>query len=179
MKKNFFMIIVLLFALSGCDSKNDSIEKESNLMSNNYIDIANISEFNDNSYMGMELYQDSGLTDEESKNYGGDFPYVICPEEGDIKYYCFRYPNDEAPLSVTQIQINDEEYNVFGICIGTDIASGEEKLRDNGYSKEQYDVENTYMYCKGDVQIILKYRDSIIERIVVSLKIQTDDSIIY
>ena len=171
MKKYILMVILLMIVLSGCDSNNNSTTEESNNMSEDYIDVANISELNDNSYMGMELYQDSDLTDEESKECNGDFPYVMYPEEGNTRYYCFRYPNDEAPLSVTQIEIKDAEYNVFGICIGTDIASGEEVLRDNGYSKEEYAVENTYMYCKGDVQIILNYKDTIIDRIVVSLKI--------
>lgn len=173
------MITLLVFALSGCDSNNKSTEGETNIVNDNYIDEANITELNNSSYMGMELNQDSGLSEEESKEYGKDYPYVMYPEDGDTKYYCFKYPNDEFPLTVTQIEIKDSEYNVFGISIGDDVDVSEGILQEKGYEKKEYSVKNTNKYSKGDVQILLQYKEKTIERIVVSLKIVTEKGVKY
>ncbi|MBE5953196.1 MAG: hypothetical protein E7257_03430 [Lachnospiraceae bacterium] len=189
--KKILIVTLLIFALSGCTLNNTSTEGGITTMSEvsteettatedeNYIDEANIKEVNDNSYMGIELHQDSGLSEEKSKNYGMDCPYVMYPEEGDTKYYCFRYPNNEFPLTVTQISIKDSKYNVFGISIGDDITSAEGKLRDKGYEKEDNPPEGTYVYFKGDVLVFLHCKENTIERIVVSLKIEKEEGVMY
>lgn len=167
MRKTIIIITILMFALSGCSSNHNS--GATTTENKNYIDEANIKEVNDNSYMGMELNQDSGLSEEEAELYNSEYPYIIYPEEGDTEYYCFRYPNYDAPLTVTQIEINDAKYNVFGISIGDDIASSEQILFNYGYKKQDFPVENTNEYSKGDVVIFLDYKETTIESIVVSL----------
>ncbi|MBQ9935593.1 MAG: hypothetical protein IJO70_07095 [Lachnospiraceae bacterium] len=145
----------------------------------NYIDEANIKEVNDNSYMGIELNQDSGLSEEEAKMYGGEYPYIIYTEEGDTEYYCFRYPNYDAPLTVTQISIEDSKYNVFGISLGDDITNSEKILQEKGYTKTDYPVENSCLYIKGDVMILLYYDEATIEKIVVCLDFETEEGVMY
>ena len=189
--KKILILTLITFALSGC-APNDiatktgtttvselSTEEPTTTEDANYIDEENIKEVNENSYMGIELNQDSGLSEEEASRYLADMPYIIYPEEGDTEYYCFRYPNFDAPLTVTQIEINDSKYNVFGINIGDDIVSSEQVLHGLGYKKQDYPVEDTNKYCKGDVLIFLHHDENTIERIVVSLKLDTEEGVMY
>ena len=185
--KKILILTLITFALTGCTSNDTATTTVSELSTEeltttedaNYIDEANIKEVNENSYMGIELNQDSGLSEEEAKLYGLDHPYTLYPEEGDTKYYCFRYPNDEFPLTVAQISIEDSKYNVFGISLGDDITSSEKKLQEKGYKKTDYPVKNSYLYFKGDVQILLYYDVTTIERIVVSLDFEIEEGVMY
>ncbi len=189
--KKILILTLITFALTGCTSNNTATETGTTTVSElsteeptttedaNYIDEENIKEVNENSYMGIDLLQDSGLSEEKSKEYGMDYPYVIYPEEGDSKYYCFRYPNDEFPLTVTQISIKDLKFNVFGIAIGDDINSAEGKLREKGYEKKDNPPKGTYVYSKGDVIIFLHYEQTTITKIVVSLEIEKEEGVMY
>ncbi len=189
--KKILILTLITFALSGCTSNNTATKTSTTTVSElsteeptttenaNHIDEENIKEVNENSYMGIELNQDSGLSEEEASRYLADMPYIIYPEEGDTEYYCFRYPNFDAPLTVTQIEINDSKYHVFGISIGDDLAYAEEKLYDKGYKKEDFHVENTNLYSKGDVLIFLDYNELTIECIVVSLDLDTEEGVMY
>ncbi len=138
-----------------------------------------IQELNDNSNMGAELLQDSGLTEKEAKRYNADMPYIIYIDDKDTKYYCFRYPDEEAPLTITQIEIHDEEYDVFGIHLGDNVEDGIDILKDYGYKREDFPVNNTYLYTKGDVNVILDYEGDTITEIVASLSTDTEDGVKY
>ncbi len=177
MRKTIIIITILMIVLSGCSSNHNS--GATTTENKNYIDEANIKEVNDNSYMGIELNQASGLSEEEANKYVGDQPYIIYPEEGDSKYYCYRYPNDDFSHTVTQISIEDKEYNVFGVSIGDDVNSAIEIISEIGYKKEDYEIEGVYWYSKGDVQIIFHCEETTIKRIVVSLKIETEEGVMY
>ncbi|MBQ9935594.1 MAG: hypothetical protein IJO70_07100 [Lachnospiraceae bacterium] len=178
MKKEVLMIVLVVFVLLVCGLNNFK-KRDAGTMKNMYIDEANIKEVNDNSYMGIELNQDSGLSEEESKRYSMDYPYTMYSEEGGAEYYCFRYPNNNFPLTVTYISIKDTKYNVFGIKVGDDIVSSEQILFVNGYRKQEFPDENSKCYSKGDVIIFLDYNETTIKRIEVSLDIETEEGVKY
>ncbi len=189
--KKILILTLITFALSGCAPNDTATETGATTVSElsteeptttenaNYIDEENIKEVNENSYMGIELNQSSGLSDEEANKYVGDQPYIIYPEQGDSKYYCYRYPNNDFLHTVTQISIEDKEYNVFGVSIGCDVDSAIEIIGKKGYEKEDYGIEGVYWYSKGDVQIIFHCEETTIERIVVSLKIEREEGVVY
>ena len=76
MKRICFCFVVLLISLlTGCSNAPEVTEISAETMAD--ADPAEyIKELNDNSNLGMELNQDSGLTEEEAKQYGNDNPYV-------------------------------------------------------------------------------------------------------
>lgn len=125
----------------------------------------------------MELNQDSGLTEEEAEKFNPDQPYVIYVDGKDTQYYCFRYPDENAPLSITQISILDEEYDVFGVHLGDNVDDSISILQDYVYKKNEYPPDNAYKYVKGDINIILVYEGDTITKITVSLNADTANGV--
>lgn len=180
MKKRYLSVIILLMLmLAGCSEKKETGAEVAESAAINESSDKYIEELNDNSNLGVELNQDSGLTVEEAKQYHVDQPYVITVDGKFTEYYCFRYPNNEAPLSITQISIGDEEYDVFGIHLGDNPEESIAVLSDWGYEEEDYPVDHAYKYIKGDINVILYYEEDIISRIVVSLAVDTEDGVMY
>ena len=138
-----------------------------------------IKELNENSNLGMELNQDSGLTEKEAAEYGFDYPYTISLEDKDTNYYCFKYPYSDAPLSVTQIEVLDEEYDVFGVHLGDYLEDSTAIFKNYGYSETTYPLNDMYQYTKGDINIVLSTEENIIQRMVVSLSIKTEEGVMY
>ena len=138
-----------------------------------------IKELNDNSNLGMELNQDSGLSAKQAEQYGYDYPYVIYLDGKNTNYYCFKYPHSDAPLSVTQIEILDEEFDVYGIHLGDSLEDSITILKNYGYSETTYPLNNMSQYTKGDINIILSFEEDVIQRMVVSLHIETEEGAMY
>ncbi len=128
-----------------------------------------IDELNEKSDFGMELNSDSGLTEEEVRRYGGDYPYIMQLDNKETEYYCFRYPDQSAPMTVTQVQVLDQEYHVFGIRLGDTIEASGDILHDYGYEERDYPIDTAVKYVKGDLNVILYHEDNRINRIVVSI----------
>lgn len=131
---------------------------------------AYIDELNENSNFGMELNSDCGLTEEEASQYGGDYPYTMQLDHKETEYYCFRYPDQSAPMTVTQIQVLDPEYHVFGIKLGDSIEASDDILCGYGYEEKDYPIDTAIKYAKGDLNVILYHdENNRINRIVVSI----------
>lgn len=173
------IIILLMLMLVACSEEKETREEVTEAVAIDYSSDKYIEELNDNSNLGIELNQDSGLTEEEAKRYHVDQPYVITLDGKFTEYYCFRYPDEEAPLTVTQISICDEEYDVFGVQLGDNIEDGIAILGDYGYREKDYPIDNAYKYTKGDINVILYYEEDVISRIVVSLYVDTEDDVMY
>lgn len=90
-----------------------------------------------------------------------------------------KYPYSDAFLSVTQIEILDEEFHVYGVHLGDSLNDSTTRLKDYGYSENTYPLNNMYQYTKGDINIILSFEEDIIKRIVVSLCIEAEEDIMY
>lgn len=180
MKKSCSAIMILLMLmLIGCSSKRGTEENAADIVVTEQSSEAFIEELNDNSNFGLALNQASGLSENEARQYHADQPYVITVEDQLTKYYCFRYPDVDAPLAITQIHILDQEYDVFGVHIGDDIEDGIAILCDYGYQEMDYPVEDTCQYAKGDVHVILEYEQEKITGIVVSLYADTENNFKY
>ena len=182
MKKFYLYItVLLLFLLTGCSTKPETSEAPTETISYsaNLSSLEYMRELNDNSNLGMALNQDSGLTEEEAEQYGYDHPYVMYLDDKDTNYYCFKSPYSEAPLSVTQIEILDEELDVYGVHLGDSLEESSTILKDYGYNETTYPLNNMYQYTKGDINIILSTEENIIQRMVVSLSIETEEGVMY
>lgn len=168
-------VILLVLMLAGCSEEKETREKDAeSVATDQYIE-----ELNNNSNLGIALNRDSGLTEEKAKRYNADQPYVITLDGKFIEYYCFRYPDEDAPLAITQISIHDEEYDVFGVGLGDNIEDSIAILCDYGYEEEDYPIDNACKYTKGDINVILYHEEETISRIVVSLAIDTEDGVMY
>lgn len=182
MKKFYSCIAILfIFLLTGCSTKPETSEAPTETISDSadLSSIEYIKELNDNSNLGIALNQDSGLTEEEAEQYGPDYPYTINLDGKDTNYYCFKYPLSDAPLSVTQIEILDEEFDVYGIHLGDTLDDSITILKSCGYSETTYPLNNMNQYTKGDINIILSFEENTIQRIVVSLNIVTEEGVMY
>ena len=180
MKKYYLCIPVLLMSLlTGCSEVPETTEIPAETISDTASSSEYIKELNDNSNLGMELNKDSGLTEEEAGQYGPDHPYTIYIDDKETNYYCFKYPYSDAPLSVTQIEILDEEFDVYGIHLGDRLEDSMTILKDYGYNETTYPLNNMHQYTKGDINIILSFEEDIIQRIVVSLNLHLEDGVIY
>ena len=180
MKKYYLCIPVLLMSLlTGCSEVPKTTEIPAETISDAASSSEYIKELNDNSNLGMELNRDSGLTEEEAGQYGPDNPYTICIDDKETNYYCFKYPYSEAPLSVTQIEILDEEFDVYGIHLGDSLEDSMTILKDYGYNETTYPLNNMHQYTKGDINIILSFEEDIIQRIVVSLNLHMEEGVMY
>lgn len=182
MKKNHLCIAVLfLFLFTGCSSQPETPQAPTETISgsDNLSSIEYMRELNDNSNLGMALNQDSGLTEEEAEQYGYDYPYVMYLDDKDTNYYCFKSPYSDAPLSVTQIEILDEELDVYGVHLGDSLEDSSIILKDYGYNETTYPLNNMHQYTKGDINIILSAEENIIQRMVVSLSIETEEGVMY
>lgn len=180
MKKIYLCIAILLMPLfTGCNNEITTTQVPTETITDDDSSLEYIKELNDNSNLGIALNQDSGLTEEESKQYGPDYPYTIYLDDKDTNYYCFKYPLSDAPLSVTQIEILDEEFDVYGVHIGDSLKDSITILKSYGYSETTYPLNNMNQYTKGDINIILSFEEDTIQRIVVSLSIKTEDGVMY
>ena len=180
MKKYYLCIPVLLMSLlTGCSEVPETTEIPAETISDDASSSEYIKELNDNSNLGMELNKDSGLTEEEAGQYGPDHPYTIYIDDKETNYYCFKYPYSDAPLSVTQIEILDEEFDVYGIHLGDRLEDSMTILKDYGYNETTYPLNNMHQYTKGDINIILSFEEDIIQRIVVSLNLHMEEGVIY
>lgn len=182
MKKFYLCIAILfIFLLTGCSTKQETSEAPTETISDSadLSSIEYIKELNENSNLGIALNQDSGLTEDEAGQYGPDYPYTINLDEKDTNYYCFKYPLSDAPLSVTQIEILDEEFDVYGIHLGDSLEDSAIVLTNYGYNETTYPLNNMNQYTKGDINIIISFEEDIIQRIVVSLNIVTEDGVMY
>ena len=182
MKKIYLCIAVLfLVVLTGCSKDAETLETPTENISgsDDLSSIEYIQELNDHSNLGMELNQDSGLTEKEAAQYSYDNPYVMYLNDKDTNYYCFKSPYSDTPLSVTQIEILDEEFDVYGVHLGDSLEESSTILRDYGYNETTYPLNNMHQYTKGDINIIISFEKDIIQRIVVSLNIATEEGVMY
>ena len=180
--KRFYLCITLLCLslLIGCSKKTETPDASAQTTAfDNASSPEYIKELNENSHLGMELNQDSGLTEKEAGQYGYDHPYVINHADKETNYYCFKSPYSEAPLSVTQIEILNEEFDVYGIHLGDSTENSSAILKSYGYIETTYPLNNMSQYTKGAVNIILGFEEDIIQRIVVSLQMETEEGVMY
>ena len=135
-----------------------------------------VDEVNQNSDMGLLLNQDSGLTEDMQEFY--DLPYVIISEDNKTHATCFRYPSSSKYVTATQIVVNDEKYNVFGVKIGDRHDKMINTMESYGYSECESYMEDYVAYVKGDVHVNFYYEYTCICEITVTLFYDKDEDFV-
>lgn len=195
MKKLWLCICVcILFLTSACSKNIQEPEKDylvseymnTNVDTKKYIYDENtdrykkvmeaVDEVNQNSDMGLLLNQDSGLTEDMQEFYG--LPYVILSEDNKTHANCFRYPYSSKYVTATQIVVNDEKYNVFGVKVGDKHDKMISTMKSYGYSECESYMEYCYRYVKGDVYVNFYYEDNCIYKITVTLDYDKDEDFV-
>ena len=100
--KKFYLYIaaILLLLFTGCGKNTEIPETPAKTASgsNDISSAEHIKELNENSNLGMELNQDSGLTEKEAAEYGFDYPYTISLEVEQPPFMIIR----KMPYGVTK-----------------------------------------------------------------------------
>ena len=138
MKKLILSIPILIVSLfvAGCEMKTET--KITEQEGENKLDIYELTmeeakKINANSNLGLEFLAYSDITAEQAKQYGNDHPETIEIEDGKVKGYYFNYPFDSEDRRLTQIAITDEGYDFYGMAVGDDILSVDDKMEAAGY----------------------------------------------
>ena len=117
-----------------------------------------------NSDLPVYLLEKVYLTEEEREDYFNYDPYL----DYDM---IIPYPNDDAPeyIFITQIVIDEGNYNVLGLAIGDDIEKVKKIMKQYGYIKDIFYLPHL-LYKKGDICIwIVMTSDNHIEAMKVYL----------
>ena len=106
-------------------------------------------ELNENSNIFFELLS---ATKNSDKLHIMDAPEEAISDDGDIQGFYFPYPEGSTPR-ITQININSEQCDVFGIKIGDDINSVEDIMNTNGYIPSETDEGSRAYYESIDLSV--------------------------
>lgn len=149
-------VLLTLFSLmitcSGCQAPDDKTgegtDKEIYTKT-----IAEAAAINRESNLGVVFLAQSDLSESEAKNYGPDHPELTFSEDGDVTGYFFNYPWDSNERRLTQILIESEDYDFYGIKVGDDISDVKPIVEELGYTLK----DNLHVYANTLTETYTKY----------------------
>ncbi len=169
----FLVVITMAISLIACGNKPNAAgsditdrtdEQPADLTEE---DIKIVNEINAKSTLICELYKDMSYDEE---------PYIVSGGEKSSAT-AVRIPKNDGPVRVKEIEIEDPEYNLYGMPVGTAQADFEDELIKRGFiSYQQLDSMRHKSYKNGNVYVAINYDDnSNVDRIFINLLVDYNE----
>jgi len=149
---------------TGSGSTNKTDEKPADLTED---DIKFVDKINTESTLVCELYKDMSYDEEPYIVYGGEKSSATA----------VRIPKTTGSVRVKEIEIEDPEYNLYGMPVGTPQADFEDELIKRGYtSYQQLDSMRYKSFKNGNIYVAINYDDnSNVDRIFINLLVDYNE----
>jgi len=162
-----FMAISLIACGNSTDSENNKTTEEIMPAEPAEADIMAINEINENSTLFCELYGDMGNEKE---------PYFL-DSSGKSNAVAVMIPKTNGTLRVKEIELLDEQYDLFGMAVGISQNDFEREIIKRGYSSfQKIDSMRYKSFSNGNIYVAINYdENSKVDQIFINILVDYNE----